>query len=156
MNKAFKNPLFTFILGAITFSGIGIAFAYSLVANDVGYTPSDTVWEIDNISDALDDLKEISELDYVYGEQSSSSYGNWINVDVGFKPRMLSIIITTSGSYLRAAMLINGKAWTGYQKGYALAANSQSDNIKLTNTGFQWYVFDSSWKTHTIRYYAFK
>ncbi|MBR1416357.1 MAG: hypothetical protein IJ572_00875 [Bacilli bacterium] len=54
MKKIFKNPIFTFILG-ITIASSS-AFAYDLFANDVGYIPSDTNWNVDNVSSALDNL----------------------------------------------------------------------------------------------------
>lgn len=43
-------------LGAIVFSVISIASAYTLLASDTSYTPKDTTWEVDNTKDALDDL----------------------------------------------------------------------------------------------------
>ena len=55
MKKIFKNPFLTFILGAIVFSGITVA-AYTITSNDVGYTPSDNTWEVDNVRDAIDYL----------------------------------------------------------------------------------------------------
>ena len=56
MKKIFKNPILTFILGAITFSCITSAFAYSIIASSVGFTPTDDTWEVENVSKALDDL----------------------------------------------------------------------------------------------------
>ena len=56
MKKIFKSRIFTFILGAILFGGIGVVSAYTIFANDIGYTPKDTIWKVDNVKDAIDDL----------------------------------------------------------------------------------------------------
>ena len=58
MKKIIKNPIFTFILGAIIFGSIGSVVAYNYNAKDIGYTPSDNTWEVNNVGDALKDLKD--------------------------------------------------------------------------------------------------
>ena len=63
MNKIFKSKLLFFILGALIFSS-ATAFAYSIVAPNVGFTPADTTWkkedgeDITNVEEAIDDLHE--------------------------------------------------------------------------------------------------
>ena len=62
MKKLFKSRIFSFILGAIIFSGITSVAAYSLFAESVGYTPALTSWkksngeDITNVKEALDEL----------------------------------------------------------------------------------------------------
>jgi len=62
MKKIIKNPIFTFILGALIFGGIVGVSAYAIFANDIGYTPKDTTWkksngeDITNVKDAIDEL----------------------------------------------------------------------------------------------------
>ena len=62
MKKIIKNPIFTFILGALIFGGIVGVSAYTIFANDIGYTPKDSTWkksngeDITNVKDAIDDL----------------------------------------------------------------------------------------------------
>ena len=62
MKKIIKNPIFTFILGALIFGGIVGVSAYTIFANDIGYTPNDTTWkksngeDITNVKDAIDEL----------------------------------------------------------------------------------------------------
>ena len=56
MKKIFKSRVFAFILGAILFGSIGVVSAYTILANDIGYTPSNTTWEVSNVKDAIDDL----------------------------------------------------------------------------------------------------
>ncbi len=56
MKKIFKNPIFTFILGAVLFSGITGVVAATMLAKDVSYTPKDSTWKVDNVKEAIDDL----------------------------------------------------------------------------------------------------
>ena len=56
MKKVFKSRIFAFVLGSLIFGSIGVVSAYTIFANDIGYTPKDTTWEVDNVKDAIDDL----------------------------------------------------------------------------------------------------
>lgn len=63
MKKLFKRSnIFSFLLGALIFTGITSVAAYSIFANDIGYTPKDTTWkksngeDITNVEDAINEL----------------------------------------------------------------------------------------------------
>ena len=62
MKRIIKNPIFTFILGAIIFGEIVGVSAYAILANNIAYTPKDTAWkksngeDITNVKDAIDEL----------------------------------------------------------------------------------------------------
>ena len=62
MKKIIKNPIFTFVLCALIFGGIVGVSAYTIFANDIGYTPKDITWkksngeDITNVKDAIDEL----------------------------------------------------------------------------------------------------
>ena len=62
MKKVFKSRMFSFILGAVIFGFVGAVSAYSLFANNVGFTPSDATWkktngdDITNVEDAINEL----------------------------------------------------------------------------------------------------
>ena len=56
MQKLFKSRIFIFILGVISSVGITSVFAYELFASNVGFTPRDNKWDVDNTKEALDDL----------------------------------------------------------------------------------------------------
>ena len=63
MKKVFKKGyIFSFILGAIVFGSVGTYAAYSVLADNIGYTPKDTTWkkandeDITNVKDAIDEL----------------------------------------------------------------------------------------------------
>ena len=57
MKKIFKKSnIFSFLLGALIFSGITGVVAATMLANDVSYSPKDTTLKVDNVKDAIDDL----------------------------------------------------------------------------------------------------
>ena len=58
MQKLIKSRIMYFILGVVLSVGITSVFAYSIFAPDVGFTPRDDTWNVDNSKDALDDLHE--------------------------------------------------------------------------------------------------
>ena len=41
MKKFISSRMFSFLLGAIIFGGIGVASAYTLLASDTSFTPKD-------------------------------------------------------------------------------------------------------------------
>ena len=60
MKKIFKSRLFFFILGALIFGSISVVLAYSYFAQDVGFTPTDSEWNVEDSKEALDDLYRIA------------------------------------------------------------------------------------------------
>ena len=58
MKKLLKENIKTFITIIITtvVASVTTIFAYSLVAGDVGYTPHDTTWNVENVEAALNNL----------------------------------------------------------------------------------------------------
>ena len=59
MKKIYKSRLFFFILGVLVMV-TSTVFAYSYFAQDIGFTPTDTNWTVDNTKDALDDLYDLN------------------------------------------------------------------------------------------------
>jgi len=57
MKKMIGSRVFSFILGALIFSGMTV-FAYSISSKDISFTPSDSNWEVDNVEDAMNSLYE--------------------------------------------------------------------------------------------------
>lgn len=55
MKKLIKNPLFTFILGAIICGTTGV-IASNLMASNIAYTPKDKTWKVTNVEAAINDL----------------------------------------------------------------------------------------------------
>lgn len=48
--------MISFIVGIILLTGTSSAIAYSFGANQVGYTPNDTNWQVTTVADAINDL----------------------------------------------------------------------------------------------------
>ena len=155
MKKIIKNPIFTFALGATLFGTVSTVFAYSVMSSNVGYIPKDTLWNVNNVATALDELRTTT-TNYVYGSSSSSSYGTWQSIELGFEPRIVVFIGPTSGGFLRSYIYIKGASGTAYSRGSQLYTETTSAQLKTYDKGFKWYVKDSSWKAQTIYYYAFK
>ena len=63
MQKILNSRLIYFILGVATIIGITSVFAYSIFASDIGFTPHDDTWEVDNVKGALDDLYKLATCD---------------------------------------------------------------------------------------------
>ena len=82
MKKIFKSRVFAFVLGALLFGSIGVVSAYTILANDVGYTPKDTTWkksngeDITNVKDAIDELYIKKQLSSVSLAGKESITGN--------------------------------------------------------------------------------
>ena len=162
MNKVLKSRIFFLILGAVIFGGIVGVSAYSILASDIGYTPSDSTWKktngenITNVKDAIDELYLKSNNSYIYGEQTSTNYNSYEQVDLGFQPSVLVAIITTSGGYLRTCVYTEKGDNTSYQRGGSLSNTPLSDCASAKENGFEWHVHDASWGSQTIHYYAWK
>ena len=62
MKKILSNKLSFFIL-VVAIVSITTAFAYSYLAENVGFTPTDDTWDVDNTKDALDSLHSLFSCD---------------------------------------------------------------------------------------------
>ena len=56
MKKLFKSRIFIFILGVVLSCSITSVLAYTLFANNIGFSPTDTSWNVNNVQDALDNV----------------------------------------------------------------------------------------------------
>ncbi|MBR1416347.1 MAG: hypothetical protein IJ572_00825 [Bacilli bacterium] len=57
MKRIFKSRLLYFILGAVIFSSVS-TLAYSIISSNVGFTPRDNTWQVNDVKEALDDLHD--------------------------------------------------------------------------------------------------
>lgn len=117
MKNLIKNPLLSFILGSIIFGGLGSVVAYNLKANQITYTPKDTTWNVNNVEDAINDLK--SNWEPLFGSAIyNSSAGDMITT------RTTSLDLA-KGKYL---VIINyAQAWPG-----ELAEVAKESDLSLT------------------------
>ena len=89
MKKIRKGYIFSFLLGAIIFGGIVGVSAYTIFANDIGYTPKDTTWkksngeDITNVKDAIDELHSKADQKMILIKDNLSGQAT---VDVDVKP----------------------------------------------------------------------
>ena len=98
MKKLIKNPIFMFILGIILSSSI--VFAYSLIAPDVGFTPRDDTWDVDNTKDALDDLYRIITTGTI------DNYDNKTYIQDGLQVYDSRVTILSGGYYIDAHKVV--------------------------------------------------
>ena len=56
-----KGIIIGIIVGVLITSGVGVV-AYSYNAKDVGYTPKDTTWKVNNVKEAIDYVYELADL----------------------------------------------------------------------------------------------
>ena len=56
-----KINIIFFTINVILFLSVSV-FAYSYLAQEVGYSPTDTEWNVDNTKDAIDDLRDVAKV----------------------------------------------------------------------------------------------
>lgn len=122
MKKIFrKSNIFSFLLGAVLFSGITVVVAATILAKDVSYTPKDNTWKVDNVKDAIDDLYTKAKPEYTGSfEVTPQEYATVIptkdtiltkNIRVNAIPSTYKNLTTTTT--VNANNLLNGiKAYT--------------------------------------------
>ena len=60
MKKIFKSRLVCYFLGILTMLCVGSVFAYSYIAEEIGFTPTSGDWDVDNVQEALDNFRDIA------------------------------------------------------------------------------------------------
>lgn len=113
MKKIFKNPIFTFALGALVFGGIAGVSAYNIFANDIGYAPQDSTWNVNNVKGAIDDLYAKVKPDY--------------NGLTTFTPTTSIQTIPTNNKILRSNIIINAIPST--YKNLTITTDVSSSNL---------------------------
>ena len=85
MKKIFKNPILTFIIGAILFSGIAGVTAYTIAASEIEYNGSSVESALNNLYDKATNYKKLdtqtsaSTNDIVSGKTAYDNLGNLIS-----------------------------------------------------------------------------
>ena len=98
MKEFIKSRIFTFILGAILFGSVGVVLAYTLFAQDIGFTPIDNTWEVNNVKSALDDLYNLKLTEYGYLSKIWNSSSSSINYTYN---------VVENGTYLAGIAMCN-------------------------------------------------
>ena len=140
-----KKGIIGFVLGALIFGSIGVVSAYTIFANDIGYTPKDTSWEVDNVKDAIDDLyskaniseKNVEDFYFIVWTVDNGFYfSNYQNYKYFKITEMDSG--TSNSLILKKYDWSNGGAETSLQTNtkYEITKNNEQVVIR-TNTGYR-------------------
>ena len=148
MKKFIKNNIIGFILGAVIFSSITVA-AYSVLANDIRYTPKDSTWkksngeDITNVSEAIDELynkaKILNKLTLKIRSES------WSSTDAGVTNYNLNNIsdILNNYKYLKITGVTTNNVKNYQIMGHNIQTNS---NVTLTiNKEYDLSQVDNFW-----------
>ena len=75
--KKYIKDISIFVMGIITATSIGVA-AYTISAKEIGYSPKDSSWKVNNVADAIESLKTLKggSNNYSLDEQV---VGTWID-----------------------------------------------------------------------------
>ena len=93
MKKIIKNPLFTFILGALIFGGIGTVYALVINANEITYNNSKSNSNVTTVQGALEEIYDSASLnkfceykDNTYSKDNTNklSVGTMYECTVGY------------------------------------------------------------------------
>ena len=76
MKKGFSY-IVVFIMGIITATSIGVA-AYTISAKEIGYSPKDSSWKVNNVADAIESLKTLKGGSTNYSTEEQV-VGTWID-----------------------------------------------------------------------------
>ena len=124
-----------FIIGAVLFSGIGVA-AYTLLSSDVSFSPENSKWQVGNVEDALNSLYIAKTADDYSTDEKK--IGTWIDG----KPLYQKTFVyntATSGSTVANIGTINNMDTGFIIDGFYINQNSNFGGIgasyMLTNTG---------------------
>lgn len=89
MKRVIRSRIVAFIIGALLFSGVSVYATYSILANDIGYTPSNDSWNVDNVQDAINYLYDktnvLNDLDCVSSQVHHNS-NTQFDINLGFVP----------------------------------------------------------------------
>ena len=140
MKKLFKNKLFFFILLTLIIFGTGVALAYSYLADEVGFTPKDSNWHVDNVDAALDSFTDRCGYDF-----TCSYYKNQVIYSGDYTGLEDSVTIQCDGTYklevwgAQGATVLDGDdVYSGGYGGYSVGTVMfQSGDVVYINVGGQ-------------------
>ena len=68
-----KKTIFAFLLGVILTGSIAGVVAYNYNAKDVSYTPTDNNWNVNNVEDAIKELRNSHNSNIIYYKGTNNS-----------------------------------------------------------------------------------
>ena len=75
--KKYIKDISIFVMGIITATSIGVA-AYTISAKEIGYSPKDSSWKVNNVADAIESLKTLKGGSTNYSTEEQV-VGTWID-----------------------------------------------------------------------------
>ena len=132
MKRLLKSRIFAFLLGALIFSGLTAVSAYSLFANQVGFTPTDTTWKkengdnITNIEEALNELYSLGNRSLSLTTNGWTTYGGTGYVDgTGHAENVLSNLTVNKQYFIQ---LLGGMEVNTYTNNIAVSFEGATCN----------------------------
>ena len=114
MKKLIKNPIFTFVFGAILFLSMGYVVASSIKSDEIVFEPTDKDWHVETAKEAIDNLKYIVNSTYTGSTEIT--------------PSTTSQTLATQNKYLNKNIKINAIPSDYHILGATTAANTDIIN----------------------------
>ena len=152
MKNFLKTRIFAFILGALIFSGITIASAYSLFASQIGYSPdwkASDGFDITNVEQAMNELYTIGNKTLSFSTNGWTTYGGTGYVQNNGHAENIISNLTSNEKYL--IQVLGGMEVTSntnnitfsFEGGTCSQINVKTDygGTKLQNNNYlEWYT----------------
>ncbi len=148
MKKIFrKSNIFSFLLGAVIFGGIVGVSAYTIFANDIGYTPKDSTWKVSNVSDAIDDLKNSCGQMTLIENNCSGRYEKTISV-----ANIEGYENLTADNFVIVLTGINGDKVNDGEDVVSIAKtyNAETGTLTISKCKFFWGVGRTAWPIYSV------
>ena len=114
--KKYIKDISIFLMGIINATSIGVA-AYTISAKEIGYSPKDSSWKVNNVADAIESLKTLKGGSFNYSTEEQV-VGTWIDgkplyqktlTGITGSDEVLGVISTDLGDYCTLISFITTK-----------------------------------------------
>ena len=129
MKKILKSRIFLVIITAIICTSIGVSATILYQADEIGFTPDDPNWNVNNLEDALNDL---------YENKEDSSDILWVNPSPTseFTSKSISLDLSAYNAILVVGNYTNNEIYRAYKyTGYTIIDKNSTGNLKILYSG---------------------
>ena len=95
-----KKTVFAFLLGVVLTGSIAGVVAYNYNAKDVSYTPNDNNWNVNNVEDAIKDLREIQSKKTIFPPDNIIRGINSTHIDDDYSTCILAVARASSDNQI--------------------------------------------------------
>ena len=145
--KIIRKGIFIFLIVGTIFGSIAGVTAYTISAKEIGYSPKDTSWKVNNVADAIESLKTLKggSQNYSLDEQV---VGTWIDGKPIYQKTFtnLSIAFSWNSSNKHAVATIS-PLLTNYEHVVGIWGLNSTSNVFLY---INFSIEGSSWKLMTF------